>query len=225
MSEKMRGVVIEFDFTVVDGAKLLFDTAAGFLANLDGLPFDARNEAMYFAGRDYETAFQAYLDFRKSKKTAVKSAKDFACAFEAALTAAAPTAVTPEFLKVIESLKGHGLKIVISTRADFIRMREALGDALDECCALYREVTPGYGFPRWDAWRRACCECRLDHLRSLAITGSGFGVKSALRAGLGAVAVLNPHVAYQDFSGADAFVEGFGPDVATTALNILHLEK
>ena len=66
---------------------------------------------------------------------------------------------------------------------------------------------------------------RLDehHLSAIAFTGSGYGVKSALIAGMGSVAVVNDHVAYQDFGGADAVVEDVSAASARKILEILHV--
>ena len=55
------------------------------------------------------------------------------------------------------------------------------------------------------------------HLRSfltIAVAGSGLSVKSALLAGVGAFAVMNEHVAYQDFSGVDEIVDKVDANLA-----------
>ena len=225
MSANSKGVVVEFDFVATDGAKLLFDTLSSFLDNLDGLTIDARKEAMYFAGRDYLAAFQAYLDLNKSKKTAPKAAKDFADAFTAALTEAVPQAISPAFRALVGSLKERGLKVIISSRIPTETLTAALGDLLDETCVLYREVSTIYGSPRWDSWRRACAENHVSNMSCIALTGSGFGVRSSLKAGMGVVAVLNPRVAYQDFSGADGIAERLDDGTDRLIFRALRMEK
>ena len=53
--------------------------------------------------------------------------------------------------------------------------------------------------------------------------GCAFGVKSALVAGLGAVAVMNDHVAWQDYGGADDIVQGLDAKSADAVLDALHI--
>ena len=61
------------------------------------------------------------------------------------------------------------------------------------------------------------------NMLTVAVTGSGKGVKSALVAGMSALAVVHDHVAYQDFGGADAVVETFDAKLADEVLRMLHL--
>jgi beta-phosphoglucomutase-like phosphatase (HAD superfamily) len=57
----------------------------------------------------------------------------------------------------------------------------------------------------------------LINVLTVGVTGSGFGVKAALVAGMSAIGVVHDHVAYQDFGGADAVVESFSAKVADEA--------
>ena len=59
--------------------------------------------------------------------------------------------------------------------------------------------------------------------RVALVTGSGKGVKSALVAGMSAIAILHDHVAYQDFGGADVVVESFNAKLADEAFRMLHM--
>ena len=60
-------------------------------------------------------------------------------------------------------------------------------------------------------------------LTPIAVTGSGYGVKAALRAGFRSLAVVNDRVAYQDFSGVDGMVRKLDAAAAKTALGILRV--
>ena len=64
---------------------------------------------------------------------------------------------------------------------------------------------------------------KLRNFSTIAVTGSGFGVKSALVAGLGSVAVTSPHVAYQDFGGADEVVEELSAPTARRLLEVFRM--
>ena len=63
----------------------------------------------------------------------------------------------------------------------------------------------------------------MRHLSTIAVTGSGFGVKSALVAGMGSMAVVNDRVAYQDFGGADDVVNELSGVTARRLLEILRV--
>ena len=218
-----KGVVVEFDFAAMDGAKLLFETTRTFLRELDGIPFDEPVEAKFLAGKPYLDGLTALFASVKTKKTSQKAARDLAEAFRAAVTAAAPQAVTAAFRNFVKTLTDRGLRVVIATRADLEVVCPAFGPLLNERVAFYQETTDAYGALRWDSWRRACRDGGLRHLASLAVTGSGFGVKAALIAGMGSMAVVHDHVAYQDFGGADAAVSELSGPTAKKALDILRV--
>ena len=218
-----KGVIVEFDFAAMDGASLLFEVTKKFLAGLDKIPFDERIEAQHLAGGNYQGGLAEYFSVVKTKKLAAKAAKDLAAAFGAALLEAVPNAVTPTFRKFVQTIAEKGVKVVISTRADIEKVRPAFESLLGENVALYQETSATYGSVKWDAWRRACAMNKLRNFSTIAVTGSGFGVKSALVAGMGSIAVTSPHVAYQDFGGADDVVKELNAAAARTVLEILRV--
>ena len=222
MAESVKkGVIVEFDFAAMDGAGLLFDVTKRFLAALDKIPFDERVEAQYLAGGNYQGALAEYFAVVKTKKLAAKAAKDLSAAFVSALNEAVPKSVTPAFRKFVQTIAAKGVKIVISTRADVETVRPAFAGLLGDDVVLFQETSSTYGSVKWDAWRRACAMNKLRNFSTIAVTGSGFGVKSALVAGMGSVAVTSPHVAYQDFGGADEVVSELNAAAAKTILEIL----
>ena len=218
-----KGVIVEFDFAAMDGAGLLFDTTKKFLAGLDNIPFDERIEAQHLAGGNYQGGLAEYFSVVKTKKLAVKAAKDLAAAFGNALNEAVPKAVTPSFRNFVSTIAAKDVMVVISTRAELEKVQGAFSALLGENVALYQETSATYGSVKWDAWRRACAMNKLRNFSTIAVTGSGFGVKSALLAGMGSVAVVSPHVAYQDFGGADEVVKELNSATARTVLDILRV--
>ena len=218
-----KGVIVEFDFAAMDGASLLFDVTKKFLAGLDKIPFDERIEAQHLAGGNYQGGLAEYFAVVKTKKLAAKAAKDLSAAFVAALNEAVPKSISQAFRKFAQTIAAKGVKVVISTRADIEAVRPAFETMLDDNVVLYQETSATYGSVKWDAWRRACAMNKLRNFSTLAVTGSGFGVKSALVAGMGSVAVTSPHVAYQDFGGADEVVKELNSAAAKTVLEILRV--
>ncbi|MBO7483378.1 MAG: hypothetical protein J6U17_05800 [Kiritimatiellae bacterium] len=218
--ESRKGVVVEFDFAAIDGAELLYSTTAALMKEND-IPFDRRAEAVHLYGGNYQGGLSEYFSVVKTKKTAAKAAKDLAELFKTALERELPSAVTPEFRAFVKTLSDKGLKVVIATRADADKAAEAFGDLVGENVTIYQETSQCYGCVKWDAWRRACAHNRLHNYLAVAVTGSGFGVKSALLAGMASVAVIRDNVAYQDFGGADEMVPRLDESVAKTILRML----
>ena len=218
-----RGVIVEFDFAAMNGAELLFETTRKFLADLDGIPFDAITEARYLAGGNYQGGLSELFSIVKTKKTAQKAARDLAAAFNAALTEAVQSAVSPAFRNFVKVLADRGVRVVIATRADIAAVRMAFAQILSGDVVLYQETSTCYGSVKWDAWRRACVANRLRHLNAVAVTGSGFGVKSALVAGMGSMAVVNDHVSWQDFGGADEVVDELSAPTARRLLEVFRM--
>ena len=218
-----RGVVIEFDFTALDGAGLLFRTAKSFLKDLDGIELDVPTEAKYLSGTGYQDGLARLFSVVRTKKTPQKAARDLAARFADALASAVPKAVGAAFKNFVKGLAERGLRVVIATRADVEAVRPAFAPLLGERVMLYQETSDCYGAVRWDSWRRACHAGKLRHQSSLAVTGSGFGVKSALFAGMASMAVSGNHVAYQDFGGADDVVAELSGPTAKRALGIMRI--
>lgn len=218
-----KGVIVEYDFAAMDGAGLLFDTMKGFLAGLDGIPFDSAIEARHFAGGNYQGCFTEYFPVVKTKKTALKAAKDFDALFRRRLAELIPTSVSTGFRNFVKILSERDVAVVIATRADLAAVDGAFAPLLGDNVRLHHEESVSYGAPKWDAWLRACAAAGLKSRSTLAVTGSGIGVKAALRAGLGSVAVINDRVAYQDFTGVDEIVRDLNVSTAKTVLDILRV--
>ena len=218
-----KGIVVEFDFTALDGAELLFATTKSFLKTLDKIDLDGPKEARFLAGRGYQEGLAGLFAAVKTKKTAQKAARDLTKAFAVAVKEAVPSALTSAFRNFVKAFTEKGVKVVIMTRADPEVIKPAFDAAFGESVVLYQEKSDCYGSARWDSWRRACHAADLSHPSVLAITGSGFGVKSALHAGMGSVAVVNDHVAYQDFGGASEAVDELSGKTAKKILRVLGL--
>ncbi|MBP5790720.1 MAG: hypothetical protein J6W80_00470 [Kiritimatiellae bacterium] len=219
-TQPVRGVIVEFDFAVLNGAEILFETAKKLMAEGE-IPFDEKAEAHFLAGGNYLGALTGYYSHVKTKKTPQKAAKDLSERFVKALNAAVPGAVNDGFKKFVATLAGKGVKVVISTRATLSAVKDAFAGVIGENVELYQESSQTYGALKWDAWRRAAARCHLRHTATEVVTGSGLGVKSALLAGMGAVAVINRHVAYQDFSGADDAADKVDEKLAKRVIQIL----
>jgi len=218
-----KGVIVEYDFAAMDGAGLLYRTTRQYLHDLDGIELDERSEAKYLAGGNYQGALAELFSVVKTKKTSAKAARDLAELFGNALDAEVAKPVTPAFRNFVKALSDRGVRVVIATRAAVEKVALTFAPLLNENVVLYHEESQTYGCVKWDAWRRACVANDLRPYASVAVTGSGLGVKSALFAGIASVAVTNDHVAYQDFSGADDVVTDLNAATAKKILEILRV--
>lgn len=218
-----KGVIIEYDFAATDGAKLLSRITEGFLADLDGIPFNPTIEARHFAGGSYQGCFAEYFQVMKIKKTALKAARDFDGLVRREFTAAVANPPSAAFANFVKTLTAKGVRVVIVTRADLEQVRGAFAALLGPSVELYHEESTTYGSMKWDAWRLACVRSGLRPYNTLAVAGSGYSVKAALRAGMGSVAVMNERTAYQDFTGCDEFFKELNGPAAKMVLEILRV--
>ena len=225
MANATKGVIVEFDFAVMDGAELLFDVARRHLKAVDGIGLDMFIEEKYLVGRSYEDGLARYFRVVRTKKTAAKAGRELAAAFADAVSDAVsvPTSIPSSFRNFVMALATKGVKVVICTRATPEAAAEAFAPLLVENVSLYREVSPFYGCPRWDSWRRACMANEIARANAIAVTGSGQGVKSALLAGMASMAVMKDRVAFQDYTGAALVVKSLSAASARQLLEFLHV--
>ena len=218
----LRGVVIEFDFTAIDGGQLLFETARKILG-AKGVDLTIKLEALHLSGGNYQGGLAELFRTLDKKCDAAATARDLHDEFAKALTAKAAAAVTPGLKAFIGALVEKDVKVVVATRSDLESLRPAFEGFDPEKVVLYAEPSMTYGNGKWDAWRRACSQNGLVDVLTVAVTGSGYGVKSALVAGMSAIAVVHDHVAYQDFGGADVAVDSFDAKLADEVFRMLHM--
>lgn len=219
-----RGVIVEYDFTAVDGAELLFDVAKGILAE-KGVELDVKMEAMHLVGGNYQGALAELAETLEKDFVPGEVARELAAAFNSALAEKVAAAATPGFKSFVSALTARGLKVVVASRAGVDALKPALEGLDPDLVVPYAEQSNTYGNGKWDAWRRACSANGLVDLLTVGVTGSGPGVKAALVAGISALAIVHPHVEYQDFGGADVVAERFSADLAKEVLRMLHMDE
>lgn len=217
--KKVRGVVVEFDFAVLDGSALLFDVAKKVLAGV-GIDFTKKLEALHLAGGNYQGALAELFEKTGCKADAAQVARELGDAFKAAVAEKAPAAATGAFKEFVKAVVAKDVKVVVATRGDADALAAALEGTGATVCA---DVSATYGCAKWDAWRRVCHANGFVDVLTAGVTGSGHGVKAALLAGLSALAVVHEHVAYQDFGGADAVVDQLDAKAAKEILRMLKI--
>ncbi len=217
MAKICKGAIIEFDFTALNGADILFDTAKSLLKGV-GVELDAHLEAVHLAGGNYHGGLIELFEKIGCNGDAASLSRELSAAFNAKVAEMAPAAVTPAFRNFVKTLLDKGIKVVVATRGDAPALAAAIDD---ERVVVYAETSPTYGSCKWDVWKRACRMNGLHEMLTAAISGSGFGVKAALVAGMSALGVVNDRVAWQDFGGADDVVDTLDKKAAEAVLRML----
>lgn len=217
MAKISKGVIVEFDFTVLNGADILFDVAKKLLKGA-GVTLDARLEAMHLSGGNYHGGLIELFERVGCGGDAASLARELNAAFNAKVAEKAAAAVTPAFRNFIKALLEKDVKVVVATRGDASALADAIGDGR---VVTYAETSTTYGSCKWDVWKRACRMNGLHEMLTTAVSGSGFGVKAALVAGMSALGVMNDRVAWQDFGGADDVVDTLDKKAAESVLRML----
>lgn len=217
MAKICKGAIIEFDFTALNGADILFDTAKSLLKGV-GVELDAHLEAVHLAGGNYHGGLIELFEKIGCNGDAASLSRELSAAFNAKVAEMTPAAVTPAFRNFVKTLLDKGIKVVVATRGDAPALAAAIND---ERVVVYAETSPTYGSCKWDVWKRACRMNGLHEMLTAAISGSGFGVKAALVAGMSALGVVNDRVAWQDFGGADDVVDTLDKKAAEAVLRML----
>ena len=217
MARICKGVVVEFDFTVLDGATLLFNTAKKLLSGY-GIELDDKLEAKHLAGGNYQGGLAELFGKNSHAPEVVSAARELSSAFNAAVAEKSASAVTVAFRNFVRALCDKDVKVVVATRGNPEALAAAIGDSR---VITYGEVSTTYGSCKWDAWMRACHKNGLHEMLTAAVTGSGFGVRAALVAGMSALGVMNDRVAWQDFGGADDVVNALDKKASDIVLRML----
>ncbi len=217
-----RGVIIEFDFTAIDGANILFNVAKERLA-AEGVDLTFKLEALHLIGGNYQGGLTELFAKLEKEADCSQIARDINEAFNAEVSKHLAAAVTPELKSFIKKVVEKDVKVVLATRGDIEALKPALEEFDAEKVIPYQEKSMTYGNGKWDVWRRALSANALADILTVGITGSGNGVKAVLVAGMPAIAVVNDHVAYQDFGGADCVVDSITANLADEVARILRV--
>jgi beta-phosphoglucomutase-like phosphatase (HAD superfamily) len=217
-----RGVIIEFDFTAIDGANILFNVAKERLAK-EGVDLTIKLEALHLIGGNYQGGLTELFTKLEKQADCSQIARDINEAFNAEVTKRLASSITPELKSFIKKIIEKDVKVVLATRGDIEALKPALEEFDAEKVIPYAEKSMTYGNGKWDVWRRALSANALADILTVGITGSGKGVKAVLIAGMPAIAVMNDHVSYQDFGGADSVVDAITPALADEVARVLRV--
>ena len=215
-----RGVIVEFDFAVLPGHRLLLDICSARLAK-EGVTLDATLMARFMSGKSFSAGLNALCN--KQQKTVDVPAviaecnEQFAAALKAGLSA-----VPASFVEFVSALLAKGLKAVLVSRVESESVR-ALFPAAAEKLVVMHEAPNSFGFCSWDGWRRVARKNDLHERLCVAVTGSGFSVKGALTTGMGVMVKSNPLTEHQDFGGCDVRIGEYAAGLSDEVIHILRV--
>lgn len=215
-----RGVIVEFDFAVLPGHRLLLDICCARLST-EGVKLDAALMARFMGGKSFSSGLNALCN--KQQKTVDVPAVIAECneQFAAALTKKLPDA-SAGFKDFVASLLAKDLKVVLVSRVESDAVR-ALFPAASEKLVIVHETANSFGFCSWDGWRRVARKNDLHERLCVAVAGSGFSVKGALTSGMGVLVKDNPMTEHQDVSGCDLRTGEYAAGLANDVTRILRV--
>ncbi len=216
-----RGVIVEFDFSVLSGHAFLSDICRARLEQ-EGIKADRKLMCRHMGGKTFSSGLNALCN--KLQKTVDVPAVIAECngAFTEALEGAL-SSVPKGFVEFVKALLAKNIKVVLVSRADSEAVRAVFSDVQSEKLVVLHDTATGFGFCSWDGWRRAARKNDLYERLCVAVVGSGFSSKGALISGMGVVVKENPLTAYQDTSGSDLRISEFTAALAGEVCRILRV--
>ena len=218
-----RALILELDYTVLNGHKILLDLFIKRLAKegIDLTPFDA---ARYLDGHLFAAGIGA-LCKAKGMQTVDSPTVATECqtAFSAAMDTAIASLPKAALDGVAELLKKDFGKVIVLSCASEAALQAAFASVASPNLLLAHENATVYASTAWETLRRVCRKNSLIERLIAILVGSGYSVKSAITAGMGVLAIVNPIVEYQDFTGADALVSEFNVETANELFRLLRI--
>jgi len=220
-AQLQRGVIIEFDFSVLSGHAFLSDICRARLEK-EGIKAEGKLMSRHMGGKSFSSGLNALCN--KLQKTVDVPAVIAECngAFAEALKGAL-SSVPKGFVEFVKALLAKDIKVVLVSRADSEAVRAVFADVQSGKLVILHDTATSFGFCSWDGWRRAARKNDLYERLCVAVAGSGFSAKGALVSGMGVVVKENPLTEYQDISGSDLHISEFTAALADDVCRILRV--
>ena len=215
-----RGVIIEFDFAVLDGHAFLLDVCRARLET-EGVKFDAPLMVRSMGGRSFSSGINALANKQGKTIDVPTVVADCNAEFVDKLTEA--LAKVPEsFVKFVKAALAKDLRVIIVTRLESDAVLPVLGIE-DERLTVLHDIPNGFGFNTWEGWRRAARKNNLHDRLCVAVAGSGFSVKGAINSGMFVFVKPNALTEHQDFSGCDTVITEYAASLADDMTRLLRI--
>lgn len=216
-----KALLVEFDLSLMPGVQCCRDACREVLADKD-IELDDGRFARYFVTGSLNRGLSmlkagsgpaAEELIVKIHETLADKILDPACKPRAGM------------VELVKGVVAEGVRVVLVSHLPEERLKARLaemgldGELVDT--VLERpDRSVGYGA---ESWRRMTHRAQLNERLCVALVCCGFSAKSALAAGLRVVAVADPLVAFEDYSGADCVVESADDAVLNLTLELLRV--
>lgn len=218
-----HGVVVEFDFAVLNGHRVLRDVCAVRLKR-EGIKFDDNLACRVLTKKTLRTTLEQLFEQHEKSVDVDGVIADITSEFSAKLKGSLKD-VPAGFKEFVKAVLGRNLKVVIVTNLNQELVEQVFTDIATDKLAVVSEAKLSSGAFSWERWRRASRKCGLFERLSVAVAGSGYSVKGALIAGMGIMSKSSPEVEYQDFGGSDVWIEEYSGELLDDVLRLLHITE
>ena len=216
-----RGMLVELDYAVLPGHKLLLECCTKRLAK-EGVKLDFGLVARVLAGKTFTSGFNALCEKQGKTVDVPTVASECQDAFTTAL-ANSLSEVPDSFVDFIKQVLSQDIRVVIVSRLPVEDQQKIFGDFTHPDLTLTQDLSTGFGFFSWSTWRRLAHKFNLCERLTLAVTGSGLSCKNAMICAMGSIARPNELTDYQDFTGCDRLFKEFSSDLIPGVLSILRV--
>ena len=221
VAQLQRGVIVEFDFAVLNGHACLLDICRARLEKED-VKFDAMLMARSMNGRSFSYVINSICSKQGKTVEVPAVVADCNAAFAEKLSESLDK-IPASFLKFVKAATAKNMKVVIVTRLDAEAVQAALESVQSDLLVVLHDVPNGFGFNTWEGWRRAARKCNLHDRMCVAVAGSGYSMKGALNSGMFTVAKPNALTEHQDFGGSDISLTDFNTDILDDMTRFLRM--
>lgn len=211
------GLVIDFDYTVVDGIGILEKVCAKLLGSA-GVNVTPSVFARSLFGAKAVSAVHALLG-AGSATTSEAVLASLSPAMDKAIENAPVNATV---LAVCNQATEQGIKVLFVTSRSLGVVEQKLESVGIQGAQLLKvDRCDRFGEYAVDAWVKAARMIRLSPRHCTAIAASAMSIRQAVVAGMRTAAFTNPLISFQDFTGADYVADG--TDQEKTVSSIMEL--
>lgn len=222
--ELQYAVVIEFDYAVLPGRRMLGEICAKRFAK-DSIPSDIASVSRYVNGHHFAHGLRELCEAKGCVTIDVPSVvTDCQEEFSAAIAKAADD-VPGSFKTFLKSLLevAPNLKVVLATSACADAVKSAFADIESENFSVVRINSAVFGGNAWDSFRILCHNEGLLERLSVAVVGSGASTRGAIAAGMNVVAKVSPETDFEDFTGCDRLTDDLTGEIIDDIKRLLRL--
>ncbi len=208
------GLVVDFDYTVVDGIGLLEKVCAKILGSA-GVNVTPSVFARNLFGSKAASAVHALIGSGSATTPEVVLAS-ISPAMDKAIENASVNATVVD---ICNQAAEQGIKVLFVTSRSLGVVEQKLESVGILGAQLLKvDRCDRFGEYATDAWMKAARTIRLSPRHCTVIAASAMSIRQAVVAGMRTAAFTNPLISFQDFSGADFVADGTSPETVVNSV-------